>query len=56
MQRREKRKHDPEVSRIGHTSKWEAALQHTYCFSQGMSNLLEVYLYPRSNSMFHGKL
>lgn len=56
MQRREERKHSPEVARIGHTSgKREAALRHTYCYIQRVSNLLEVYLHPRSISMFHGR-
>lgn len=56
VQRKEERKHCPEVARTGHTSrKWRAALWHAYCFTQGVSNLLGMYLYPRSISMFHGR-
>lgn len=59
MQRREERKHSPEVARVGHISgKWEAALQHTYCFTPQANYSLPVfiaYLYLRNISMFHGK-
>lgn len=59
MQRREERKHRPEVARIGQISgKWEAALQHTYCFTLQANYSLPVfivYLYLMNISMFHGK-